>query len=217
MIFQLETNHWQTIFLTPKVGAFLAWLHYFGKPFRRGFQCDDETIRYPYKDSTISSNLLYFSGSGLNVLLILVFEYLSLLREASSSAQTRESRNQFNLRLYLRRVYCCILVWLFGGITSELITDISKFTAGRLRPHFIAVCNPIIADDTSPERGGHTSIEKYCSLEANRYKYITNYHCESGDPRDARLSFMSGHSSYAAYSAIFAVVSIGFTSFWSQR
>jgi phosphatidate phosphatase len=97
-------------------------------------------------------------------------------------------------------VYCRIIVWFFGAITSELITDITKFTAGRLRPHFISVCRPIVTSSSIP-------LDQYCLQTKNPYEYITDYNC-AGDPtkqRDTRLSFLSGHSSYSAYSATFAI------------
>lgn len=183
------------------VGILLACVHYLGQPFIRGFQCNDETIRYPHKESTISSALCYFTGSALNVLLILVLEAQgTILRPKEDNDQTR-SNSRLRLKLYLRNVYCRMIIWLFGSIVSELITDISKFTAGRLRPHFLEICQPRIAG---------LSYDEYCK-RFDPYQYITDnmYRC-TGEPskqRDARLSFLSGHSSFSAYSAVFAVVS----------
>lgn len=183
------------------VGTFLLCIHELGTPFFRGFNCDDATIRYPYKDSTIPSSVCYMVGSGLNVALILTFEYL-ILKKDSRGANSRSQT-----KIYLRNVYCRLIIWFFGAVTSELFTDISKITAGRLRPHFIEVCKPIIRLDDDKE----ISSQAYCDSSQNqlRHEYITDYRC-SGVPsmqRDARLSFMSGHSSYAAYSGAFAVVS----------
>lgn len=173
-------------------------------PFVRGFNCDDETIRYPYKDSTVSSGVCYFVGSGINIFLILVLEYLNLTvkQDPSSDQQQHVSReaqiDQFNVKIYARNVYCRLLIWFFGAITSELLTDVSKVTAGRLRPHFIDVCKPFV---------NGIPVDQYCGTSTKAYEYITDYTC-TGSPksqRDARLSFLSGHSSYSAYSATFAV------------
>ena len=38
-----------------------------GVPFERGFNCDDDSLQYPYKDSTISSLALYLVGTILPV------------------------------------------------------------------------------------------------------------------------------------------------------
>lgn len=137
-------------------------------------------------------------------MLVLFFEYI-LLQEERDSSNSRNSGNEFQYRLYIRNVYCRLIVWLFGAVSSELFTDISKFTAGRLRPHFLDVCQPHINTPT-----GMIKLDDYCKDPDSRYKYITEYSCFTSDYKlkDIRLSFMSGHSSYSAYSAAFAVVSM---------
>lgn len=40
-------------------------LNYVAKPFQRGFYCNDESIRYPLKENTISSLLLYVVGAAI--------------------------------------------------------------------------------------------------------------------------------------------------------
>ncbi|RWR99138.1 putative phosphatidate phosphatase-like protein, partial [Dinothrombium tinctorium] len=40
-------------------------LYLFGKPYERGVFCDDYSIRYPLKDSTIPNYLLYIYSIGL--------------------------------------------------------------------------------------------------------------------------------------------------------
>ena len=170
-------------------------------PFTRGFYCTDETIRYPHKDSTISSGLLYASGTLINLFLILFFEYWNL--EKAYRSDRSQPRDDF-FKHYLTNVYCRIVTWAFGAITSELLTDIAKVSAGRLRPHFIDVCRPVIF-----ENGKSESLEEYCKSTPDKFKYITQYNCSGYEAklRDTRMSFMSGHSSYAAYSAGHAVVS----------
>jgi len=186
------------------VGTLLLCIHELATPFRRGFNCDDETIRYPYKESTISSAVCYSVGSGINVILILILEYVNLRKRPqsnegqSSNGYSSEIDQQFSTLLYAKNVYCRLLVWFFGGIASELLTDISKISAGRLRPHFIQVCRPSVNGQP---------LDEYCN-NSKPFEYITNYTCE-GFPekqRDIRMSFLSGHSSYSAYSATFAIL-----------
>jgi len=96
-------------------------------------------------------------------------------------------------------VYNQLFWFLFGAFASQTLTDISKYSIGRLRPHFIDVCQPNIN----------------CKSDSNLNKYITEYECEKAEwgqdqidmIRDARLCFMSGHSSFAAYSMVYLVVS----------
>ncbi|KAF2351424.1 Phosphatidic acid phosphatase type 2/haloperoxidase [Trinorchestia longiramus] len=47
-----------------------------GKPFERGFYCSDDSIRYPYKDSTVSTLALYLVGTLLPFFAMLVLEWV---------------------------------------------------------------------------------------------------------------------------------------------
>lgn len=39
-------------------------------------------------------------------------------------------------------LYTVVAVFVFGLAVSSSIVDIGKYTVGRLRPHFLSVCNP---------------------------------------------------------------------------
>ena len=59
--------------------------------------------------------------------------------------------------------------WFFTGLLVTLvITDIGKLVVGRLRPHFLDVCNP-----------NFSSIN--CTDEHDYTVYVTEYECR-GDP-----------------------------------
>ena len=83
---------------------------------------------------------------------------------------------------WLCGVYACFLV---GAAANVVLTDVGKYTVGRLRPYFFAVCKPDFS-------------KLNCSTGA-QMNFITNYEC-TGDKdliKEARLSFPSGHSSFA--------------------
>ncbi|XP_041825888.1 phospholipid phosphatase 1 isoform X1 [Melanotaenia boesemani] len=150
------------------------------RPFRRGFFCNDDTIKYPFKEDTISYQLL----GGIMVpvtILIMVFGecllvYLNRLKSKSSFGS------------YVACVYKAIGTFVFGAAMSQSLTDIAKYSIGRLRPHFLDVCKP----DWKLLN---------CSLGA----YIEDFTC-SGDAtmvNEGRLSFYSGHSSFSMYCMLF--------------
>lgn len=90
-----------------------------------------------------------------------------------------------------------MIVFFFGSLANIFLTNIAKYSIGRLRPHFIDVCRP-------------RNLDTLCPSSGNNFNYIENYECTASDGnrlKDARLSFFSGHSSMAAYSMIFTVVS----------
>ena len=78
--------------------------------------------------------------------------------------------------------------------------------SGRLRPHFLSVCNPNI-----------TLTETECG-QLDSPVYLTEFHClgqgelSPGERQhrlhDVRLSFVSGHASLSTYSMWFCVVYI---------
>lgn len=50
--------------------------------------------------------------------------------------------NSFVTNHYVATIYKAIGAFLFGASASQSLTDIAKYSIGRLRPHFLAVCNP---------------------------------------------------------------------------
>lgn len=69
----------------------------------------------------------------------------------------------YRIHPWVWRCYCVIGVFGFGAACSQLLTDIGKYIIGRLRPHFIDICQPDILSD--------------CDLPKNRFKYITEFKC----------------------------------------
>uniref|UniRef100_A0A9J7Z3L5 Phosphatidic acid phosphatase type 2/haloperoxidase domain-containing protein n=1 Tax=Cyprinus carpio carpio TaxID=630221 RepID=A0A9J7Z3L5_CYPCA len=96
------------------------------------------------------------------------------------------SRASFSYE-YVVCVYKAVGSFVFGAALSQSLTDIAKYTIGRLRPHFLTVCKPD------------------WSLTDCKSGYIENVTC-TGDPviiNEGRLSFYSGHSSFSMYCMLF--------------
>ncbi|XP_053144205.1 phospholipid phosphatase 1 isoform X2 [Hemicordylus capensis] len=149
-------------------------------PFKRGVFCNDESIQYPNKDDTISYELLAGIIVPFNLIVI-------ILGEALSVYYNRLHSNSFVRNNYVAALYKAIGTFIFGAAISQSLTDIAKYSIGRLRPHFLAVCEP----DWS---------QINCS-----YGYIENFKClgEKAKVNEARLSFYSGHSSFSMYCMLF--------------
>ena len=60
-------------------GIILLLFKVAGSPYRRGFFCDDESLKHPFHDSTVTSGMLYGIGFVLAVVLVSL-----LLKQASS-------------------------------------------------------------------------------------------------------------------------------------
>uniref|UniRef100_A0A3B4AWB0 Phospholipid phosphatase 1 n=1 Tax=Periophthalmus magnuspinnatus TaxID=409849 RepID=A0A3B4AWB0_9GOBI len=154
-------------------------------PFKRGFFCNDESIRYPLKDDTISYQLL----GGV----MIPFTLIVLVCGECLSVYLSRIRNQSVGTRYVARVYKAVGSYVFGAAASQSLTDIAKYTIGRLRPNFLAVCQP-----------------SWDKINCNAGGYVENFTCagESFLVDEARLSFYSGHSSFSMYCMMFIVLYI---------
>ncbi|KAM6468894.1 phospholipid phosphatase 1 isoform 2-T2 [Liasis olivaceus] len=151
-----------------------------GDPFKQGLFCNDESIRYPYKDDTISYQLLAGIIIPLDVIVIIIGEALSVYHNCLHS-------NSFVRNNYVAAIYKALGTFLFGAAVSQSLTDIAKYSIGRLRPHFLNICKP----------DWHRIN---CSAG-----YIENFKClgDKAKVNEGRLSFYSGHSSFSMYCMLF--------------
>ncbi|XP_065118429.1 phospholipid phosphatase 2 [Paramisgurnus dabryanus] len=143
-------------------------------PYQRGVYCDDETIRYPYRKDTISHKLMAAITIPCSIIIIASGEaYLVYTKRLYSNSGFNQ---------YAAALYKVVGTFLFGACVSQSLTDMAKYTIGRLRPNFIAVCAPEVCNG-----------------------YMLELNC-TGNPRnvtESRLSFYSGHSSFGMYCMLF--------------
>lgn len=193
-------NRWLKVFIDLLCISGLIVAHkslHHANPVMRGFYCDDESIRYPFKrHSTVRYSDLRLASCLIATFGILLVE---VIREVYQKDR-QSSRCMWSCYKYL-------LAFAFATLTCHILTSISKYSIGRLRPHFIDVCNPFEAD---PD---------LCS-DPSSFNYITSYKCSDRYPKrvvkEARLSFMSGHSSWAAVTMIFLVFYMQQRVTWSK-
>ncbi|XP_035270608.1 phospholipid phosphatase 3 isoform X2 [Anguilla anguilla] len=149
-------------------------------PYHRGFYCSDDSIRFSFKNSTIPSPVLMAVGLILPVTSIIIGECYRIhyLNEGSKS---------FIGNPYVATLYKQVGVFIFGCAVSQSFTDIAKVSVGRMRPHFLDVCQP-----------DFSAIN--CTLG-----YITDYKCQGSDSKvqEARKSFFSGHASFSMYTMLY--------------
>jgi len=159
-------------------------LHKFGKPYKRGFYCNDESLRYPYKPSTVSRKSLFIMAGFLPMLFILLTEIFRTL----DWEKTRTFKP--GQKLYQLVVRLCVFIghFVIGMFFNMLLRDIAKYGVGRQRPHFIEACKP------------NVGYQNYTFPN----QYITDFHCTGTDPRlvdKSQLSFYSGHAAFSFYAA----------------
>ncbi|XP_028851420.1 phospholipid phosphatase 1 isoform X1 [Denticeps clupeoides] len=184
--------------------AILTPLH---NPFKRGFFCSDDSIKYPVKEDTISYQLLGGIMIPFSLLVvsirpdvietilnfitflyiyfyffsqIVIGECLYLYHKPIKSQQT--FRNSYG-----PYTYKALSTFVFGAAVSQSLTDIAKYSVGRLRPHFLAVCKP-----------------QWSNIDCQS-GYIEDFVCtgDKGLVNESRVSFYSGHSSFSMYCMVF--------------
>uniref|UniRef100_A0ABM0GST1 Lipid phosphate phosphohydrolase 1-like n=1 Tax=Saccoglossus kowalevskii TaxID=10224 RepID=A0ABM0GST1_SACKO len=167
--------------------------------YQRGFFCNDESLQYPYKDSTVSSLMLYSISLGLPILIILISEAIVYCRRKRYQLEYL-SQNSFNrcccdvrINPYFFQTSKAITMFLFGAVITINITDMAKNMIGRLRPHFMDVCQP----DFSVINCSGGYITEFTCLFDNDDDYPL---------QDARRSFPSGHSSVSAYCMVYLLL-----------
>jgi len=160
------------------------------KPYKRGFYCDDESLRYPYRASTVTRQMLIVVGILIPTILIFIteiFRYLTWERKCAQFFKSYQCRN-YNVNRFIVRLYTFLGYFFLGVCFNQLMVDIAKYTIGRQRPHFMDVCKPNVGYET-------------CLSD---HKYITDFNC-TGDNKylihEASLSFYSGHSAFSFYAA----------------
>ncbi|XP_023037795.1 putative phosphatidate phosphatase isoform X2 [Drosophila willistoni] len=177
-----------------------------GDPYKRGFFCDDESLKHPFHDSTVRNWMLYIIGLVIPVGVILIVELL-ISRDnvrghngnGNGSSKRRYVFMNYEIPDWLIECYKKVGIFGFGAAVSQLTTDIAKYSIGRLRPHFIAVCQPIMPDGST------------CDSASNAGKYIQDFTCAGvgSTPRmlkEMRLSFPSGHSSFTFYTMVYVAL-----------
>lgn len=164
-------------------------------PFRRGFFCDDNSIKYPYVEDTISDAVLM--GVGFTMAFILVI-FVEVPRYMSSKLPMAKSRE-----LVICVKSCCVSLLGFA-ITMGFVQSL-KYSVGALRPHFLDVCKP----DFSAFNCSQGYISQYTCTETKFSDSIL---------RRSRTSFPSGHAAFSMYIAVY--LSLFFEvrcAFWFSR
>ena len=177
------------------------------KPYQNnGFYCNDYSINLEYKSSTVTNLHLIFISLVSPIVILLFIEVIKYTIKYCSKNKKQQIK-PYKIKLNKNRNIDvphqigdqCVLIgyFLFGLLSTNLITNCGKLIIGRLRPNFLSVCKP--------------NINPYTNLCLNKAYLIPDidFQClqlNLKDLQDARKSFPSGHSSLSFYSMIFLVL-----------
>ncbi|KAK3103536.1 hypothetical protein FSP39_019950 [Pinctada imbricata] len=154
-------------------------------PFQRGFFCSDESITYPYKEDTVSTDLAAVLATVVPGAFIIAIEVF-------------QRRSGFKFRKIVKPLYRHLGFYLFGEGLCIIVTEVVKLFSGRLRPHFLDVCQARFTSQNCSN--GHQG-------------YIENYVCTNSNNElllNARKSFPSGHASMIIFSMSYLMIYLQF-------
>ncbi|ETN65617.1 hypothetical protein AND_002620 [Anopheles darlingi] len=166
---------------------------------KRGYYCNDQSIRHEYKGDTISTVTILLSG----LVPIALISKRSSARNLESFSYAPRQIWLTEALLYTPSINCskadsesrCRGSWREAWYWSTkygrgLVTMLVIIGTIKLRPHFLHTCKPDVV----------------CEGDA----YITSYTCLNEEEslyfiRDASKSFPSGHSAMSMYEALFLI------------
>jgi phosphatidate phosphatase len=169
------------------------------EPKHRYFTCDQSDIFYPFLPDTIPFWAVGIFAT-LGPILIILFVELVNARLMPFQRNTRNQTLQQRRRKFLICLFHGLSLFILGCAITLLLTEIGKKWVGRLRPHFIDVCQPDIkavrCEETAASGSYYNAISTSGSFCKNQVKNVN----------EARVSFPSGHSSYSWYSMVFLII-----------
>ncbi|XP_074248635.1 phospholipid phosphatase 2-like [Saimiri boliviensis] len=141
-------------------------------PYNRGFDCGDDSIRYPYRPDTITLGLMAGVTITATVILVSAGEAYLVLTDRLYSC------SDFNN--YVAAMYKVLGTFLFGAAVSQSLTDLAKYTIGHLHPSFLAICDP---EWSSVNCSVYVQLESVCRGKAAdvteaRWVWTSSLHSE---------------------------------------
>ncbi|XP_063718943.1 putative phosphatidate phosphatase [Symsagittifera roscoffensis] len=195
--------------------------------YKRGFFCDDTSIQYPYKESTVPYWTIGMLYPALFVVCMLPLVVIQIRTQMPRDVSTRNGckpicRNKetdpdvqrIEVGKFLLVYYYSVTNFMLGFYVNGVATNIVKHAAGRLRPNFISVCRPRACSnslDTVEGRGSSYTNGSSSNTYTWQSHFITDPLCEEEDASfvaDSRRSFPSGHSSCAFYVFVYTAIFI---------
>jgi len=201
-------------------------------PAKPKIKCDDYSISLKYKDSTVTYIVLHIVSVSIPFLVIMFTEIVIKMRKSVAINSKRDKQTQaqdedeekksvrFENTLKLKignkfvtvddafaNFYVNFGAFLVGLLATAIVTDLGKFQIGRLRPHYLDVCQPFYVNSTS----------RSCAYK-DYYYYNEDYVCQTKNLkqlRAAQLSFPSGHSSESFFAMVFIILYIAHK--WTGR
>ena len=176
---------------------------------RRGFFCNDNSIKYPYQEDSISSRMNFVIHSIASITTFIIGEFCSTFskKKPKNKEGKKDSKSGFGNHLWYIRAIKLVMMCSWCNSITLTLTSIIKTEVGWLRPNFLAVCNPNV---TCTANSTQYNVDYEC-LGTELFEEWKSINITGNGKRainQSRRSFPSGHASYTASISAFAILYI---------
>uniref|UniRef100_A0A7E4V6Z2 AcidPPc domain-containing protein n=1 Tax=Panagrellus redivivus TaxID=6233 RepID=A0A7E4V6Z2_PANRE len=156
---------------------------------KTGFFCDDDEIRHPMKTDTIKGHFMFFLFTIIMLILVPLTEY-SLTKHLSRKNRRVTSNPERLLPAAIENIVYLWSVYVCGDLATSAVVNVGKRTMSRLRPNFLAVCQP--------------DLSQLC--KAGSHVFVEDYTCRGEYSMDEFFSFPSGHAAHSVFFGVFLIM-----------
>eukprot|EP00092_Neocalanus_flemingeri_P037310 GFUD01040633.1.p1 GENE.GFUD01040633.1~~GFUD01040633.1.p1 ORF type:complete len:332 (-),score=65.63 GFUD01040633.1:181-1176(-) len=185
----------------------MAYIYVFSShydPFHRGFFCDDQNLKHPYLPQTVPIVQCVLIWAVVSVFFIVLVETLRSWAEARAGSRRSQPIADNRTPWIAVELYRHFGYFTLGALTCLLFTELSKYSIGRLRPHYLTLCMPNLTKELCEDRWGYQRF--VTESEDTVCQGLIAGTVTQKQLHEARLSFLSGHSSFSFYCAIFLII-----------
>jgi len=189
----------------------MAYIYVFAKPYKpyhRGFFCDDQNLKHPFSEQTVPIGQCVIIWAVCSVSLIILVEILRSAAERRARQEAGRSKPiQGSKTPWIAvELYRHFGFFTLGALSTLLFTEMAKYTIGRLRPHFLTICKPDYSDELCKGEGGYLKFVEGDETEVCKGLVENGGTTTPEMLHEARLSFLSGHSSFSFFCATFLII-----------
>lgn len=151
-----------------------------------GFFCNDQSLKYPYKRSIVSIEVVLAMSIILPLFIFGVTTHFTDTKPPNTTSSNK----------FLPRLYKTFYTYYFGISSCTSIMWVPKYLSGGLRPYFFELCQPVMADNST------------CDDPRNHGVFIEDYTCSAADPlpHDVFRTFPSGHATIISYTMTYMTI-----------
>ena len=174
----------------------LAYISVNCEPFHRGFFCKDQTLKHLYLSQKMSMKQCVLFWSIVTSVIIVCTEIIKYQEERRDSIISF-----YPFKWLLNEIFKSFGYSLLGAISFISFSQLLKLSFGKLRPHFLTLCLPDLTRALCEDKWGYHRF--VIEDEVTMCKGFSDNNITRKELNEARLSFVSVHSSFSFFCAIF--------------